>query len=111
MWLLVKSYLSTLLFISAALFLTLASSAIEVAYALFGLAGVQLLNRAALWLPKHLARSIYWMHALTFELFALLGVALLRFTPFRSKAIGKGKPILLVHGYINHSSVWTLQKK
>lgn len=70
-----------------------------------------LLNLWACLLPVPLARAIHWTHAMTFECLALLGVVILRFIPERKKIFGKGKPILLVHGYINHGSVWSFQKK
>lgn len=73
------------------------------------MAGVQLMNALAQRLP--FARFIHWTHAMTFELFALLGVAALRFIPAKYKAQGRGRPILLVHGYMNHSSVWVFFKK
>lgn len=52
-----------------------------------------------------------WTYVMAFELLALLGAALLRFFPSGQTLSGNGQPILLVHGYINHSSVWILQKK
>jgi triacylglycerol esterase/lipase EstA (alpha/beta hydrolase family) len=73
------------------------------------MAGIQIFNTLAPKLPfSHL---IHWMHAMTFELLALAGVPALRFIPLGKKVHGQGKPILLVHGYINHSSVWFLFKK
>lgn len=73
------------------------------------MAGIKWVNSYAHKLP--FPRVIHWAHALTFELLALIGVAFLRFIPTKSKAQGKGRPILLVHGYMNHSSVWVLFKK
>lgn len=74
--------------------------------AIFGWFGfIQLLNRA------FNARAIHWMHAMTFEPFALLGAALLRIVPLSKTIQGPGRPILLVHGYGNHGCVWFLQKK
>ena len=78
--------------------------------ALFGWAAVmRLLNRFAPHLP--LGRYIHWAHAMTFELLAFLCVILFRFLP--SPKIGRGnkRPILLVHGYVNHPNVWLLQKR
>lgn len=71
--------------------------------------GIQLFNSVAPKMP--FARLIHWVHAMTFELFAFLGVAVLRFIPIGQKVKGNGRPILLVHGYMNHSSVWVLFKK
>lgn len=79
------------------------------ARALAWMAGIKLINSYAHKLP--FPRAIHWAHALTFELLALLGVALLRFIPTKEKPQGKDRPILLVHGYMNHSSVWVLFKK
>jgi triacylglycerol esterase/lipase EstA (alpha/beta hydrolase family) len=74
--------------------------------------GIQILNSAAPKFPRPVCRLIHWTHAMTFEGFALLGVALLRFLPKREKTTpGNGRPILLVHGYINHGSAWAFQKQ
>lgn len=75
------------------------------------LGAIQLLNTIAPRTPQPIARTIHWVHAMTFELFAFLGVALLRFIPMRETVLGKGRPILLIHGYLNHGSVWTFFKK
>lgn len=72
------------------------------------MAGIQIFNSFAPKLP--FSRLIHWMHAMTFELFALLGVPALRCIPLGKRVHGKGQPILLVHGYMNHSSVWFLFK-
>ncbi len=73
------------------------------------LGGIRLLNRAAPRLP--FAPLVHWLHAMTFEVFAFLCVAALRFTPLRDIVEGKDQPILLVHGYMNHGSVWVFQKR
>ncbi len=73
------------------------------------IAAIQLMNALAPKLP--FPRLFHWTHAMTFELFALLGVAALRLTPHKHEIRGSGRPILLVHGYINHGSVWTLFKR
>lgn len=82
---------------------------------LFGWFGaIQLINALAPRCPKPLARFIHWTHAMTFEFVALLGVAVLRVIHRRSKEpVGnlKGRPILLIHGYVNNSSVWRFQKR
>lgn len=103
--------------VSSRTFVLLTLSAIFASTELFPLgapifawmAGIQIFNAFAPKLP--FSRLIHWMHAMTFELFALLGVPALRFIPLGKKVHGKGKPILLVHGYINHSSVWFLFKR
>lgn len=71
--------------------------------------GIGLLNKIAPKIP--FARSIHWVHAITFEIFAFLGVIVLRLVPMRQNSSKKGKPILLVHGYMNHPSVWFFFKK
>lgn len=48
---------------------------------------------------------------MTFETFALLTQFFFRFIPYRESRSGRGQPILLVHGYLNFGSVWTVQKK
>lgn len=103
-----KVSFSPLLFLGLAALLTMAEfPASGMAFGWLG--GIQLLNFAAPRLP--FSRLIHWIHAMTFEFFAFLGVAAMRLIPIREKISGKGKPILLVHGYINNSSVWALQKK
>lgn len=58
------------------------------------------------------AKWIHWIHAMSFEFIALLTIAILRLVPVGQKpAKSQGRPILLVHGYANHGSVWTLHKK
>ncbi len=79
---------------------------------LFGLAwfgGVSLLNAAAHKLPC--PRLIHWIYAMTFETLALLSVLLMRFFPISKKVKGNGRPILLIHGYLNHGSVWRFPKR
>jgi triacylglycerol esterase/lipase EstA (alpha/beta hydrolase family) len=81
--------------------------ALLIAIPLGFLALVKIFNRLAPDLPPFLRRPIHWIHALTFELFALLAVAILRFVPRSSRGQGQGaRPILLVHGYCNHGSAW-----
>ncbi len=71
---------------------------------------VKVTNQLAIHLPRPLKRLIHWGRALTFECLGLLVVALLRLASLRKegKPSGNstGRPILLVHGYCNHSSVW-----
>ncbi len=71
--------------------------------------GIYLLNLIAPSLPFF--RAIRWSYAMTLEIFAFVGVVLLRFLPTKESARGKGQPILLVHGYLNHGSVWLFPKK
>jgi triacylglycerol lipase len=71
---------------------------------------VQFLHLIAPKVPSF-SRVIYWVRAVSYELLALIGVAFLRLIPMRAKAVGKGRPILLIHGYMNHGSVWRFFKK
>jgi len=96
------------LFLALAVLLAYAEiSVIAMGSAWFG--GIRLLNRAAPRLP--FSKTIHWLHAMTFEIPAFLGVAIMRFVPTKETVSGKGQPILLVHGYMNHSTVWRLPKK
>jgi triacylglycerol esterase/lipase EstA (alpha/beta hydrolase family) len=68
---------------------------------------IKVLNRLAPDLPSFLIRPIHWIHALSFELLAFAAVAILRLVPRKPRPQGTGpRPILLVHGYCNHGSVW-----
>lgn len=97
------------LFLSLAAFLAYSEVFPIGACTLAWMGGIQICNWAA---PRFaFARLIHWIHAMTFELFALLGVALLRLIPVKQTAKGEGRPILLIHGYLNHSSVWFLFKR
>jgi pimeloyl-ACP methyl ester carboxylesterase len=58
------------------------------------------------------AKWIHWVHAMSLEPFAVLAIAVLRLIPVGQKPNkSQGRPILLVHGYANHGSVWMLHKK
>lgn len=112
-----KLSLATAAFLGGAIFLGAAYAMTEV-YSLYigsgffaWLGGIQVLNSLAPRLPTPMARTIHWTHAMTFECLAYFPVIFLHFVPSREKISGKGKPILLVHGYLNHSSVWTFQKR
>lgn len=72
--------------------------------------GIQVLNSLAPHMRPSHARVVHWAYAMTHEFFALLSIGFLRFARLPRTVAGKGKPVLLVHGYINHSSVWMLQK-
>jgi triacylglycerol lipase len=53
-----------------------------------------------------------WIYASFVEIFALLGVVILRLLPVRNQPKNHGgRPILLIHGYVNHGSVWFFQKR
>jgi triacylglycerol esterase/lipase EstA (alpha/beta hydrolase family) len=104
--------LGTAILFAALYVLTAASVALIASGSLLWVGGLRILNALALRTPLlFIARTIHWAHAMTFEFFAFAGVALLRFLPSRKVVSGKGKPILLVHGYVNSGSVWTFLKK
>lgn len=56
-------------------------------------------------------QTLQWIRAMTFESIAFLGTLLLRLIPFRVLTRGAGRPILLIHGYVNHGSVWAPLKR
>lgn len=105
-----KVSFSTPLFFSLALILSLHSEEVMLPAALAWLGAIQVFNAAAARMGRKVARGIHALHAFSFEFLALSGVAILRFFPNREKIRGSGRPILLVHGYLNHGSVWTFQK-
>lgn len=104
-----KVSFSTALFLSLATLFHVADVFPTGTVILGALGTVQILNAMAPRLP--FSRFFHWLHALAFESIAVIGVALLRLMPLSSKTEGRKRPILLVHGYMNHSSVWVLQKK
>lgn len=70
---------------------------------------IKLLNRAAAYLPSPLERMIRWVHALAFEALAFIFDLFVRpfaYLPEKPLSPGKGKPILLVHGYSHNRSAW-----
>lgn len=90
------------------------SAALTGAIVLGALGTIQLLNRAARFLPHNLARPVHWIHAMAFEGFAILGIIASLFARLVKKRKGpfvQGQPILLIHGYFNDSTVWLYQKK
>jgi pimeloyl-ACP methyl ester carboxylesterase len=55
---------------------------------------------------------IFWIYAMFLEIFAILGIIGLRILSLSLDSKNKGgRPILLIHGYINHGSVWFFQKR
>ena len=77
---------------------------------------LKVLNTFSSLFPRRIEMFVHWIHAMTFELFALLGVLvvkLFRFSKNFQKPVGalSGRPILLIHGYCNDGSVWTYLKK
>jgi len=74
---------------------------------LFGFfAVVKIINSIASVFPNHLKMVLHWVHAMTFEILAFTSSHLLHFMKKNTAPIGSGRPILLVHGYCNDSSVW-----
>jgi pimeloyl-ACP methyl ester carboxylesterase len=62
-----------------------------------------------------IARPVHWIHAMIFEILALLAITVLRLLrlsspkkirPNITQERGSAKPILLVHGYCHDSSAW-----
>ena len=66
-------------------------------------------------LPERMRVFIRWIHSQTFELFAILILGFWRlislFRPTQPSSKGSGRPILLVHGYLDGSYVWSLFQK
>ncbi len=91
---------------------------VTLALAIFfgALAFIQAANRIANYLPSPFNTAVHWVHAMTFEAFAVLTSLLLRpthFLPSHKKSLGPqtGRPVLLVHGYLHDSSAWTYMKR
>lgn len=75
------------------------------------LASIPVLKIMAKQLPNALAKPIYWVHAMSLELFSNLVLFAFFILPKMEKLKGHGRPILLVHGYLHHGGVWCIQKK
>ena len=81
------------------------------AFSMGGIGLIQVANRLAKKLPGPAAKAVHWLRALAIEPFALAAVFLLKplqFVPAYQKPAGrfKGRPVLLVHGYLNSGAVW-----
>ncbi len=79
------------------------------------LALLKLANTVAHSLPRPIEVFIHWIHAMSFELLALVGIIVCRFSRFSKtfhKPVGAGtlKPVLLVHGYCHDGSAWSYLK-
>ena len=77
---------------------------------------VKILNHFAPSLPPFLKRIICWVHSIVFEAFAVATTFLMRplgFTKRMHRRHGseKGRPILLIHGYLQNASNWAFLKK
>ena len=79
------------------------------------IAAIQGVSRFAHRFPYAIKKLIYWLRALTLEVIALMGVMLMRFVSLfqKSRVAGPrtGRPILLIHGYMNGGFVWQLQER
>ncbi|MDE3055900.1 MAG: alpha/beta fold hydrolase [Verrucomicrobiota bacterium] len=74
-----------------------------------------LASRIAPYAPKPLRQALHWIHAATFEFFAVILSLCLRFlNPLFSKStpqVAQGVPILMIHGYLHNSSAWVFFRK
>lgn len=123
-----SNYLSSLLLFIGALFSSCFYFAVFYLYpsaawvfllltVLFALLGaVKILNAASSHFPYVLNRMVCWLHSLTFEAFSLAAIFAMR--PFGLFGWGKGKcgpdngrPILLIHGYLQNATNWTYLKR
>ena len=78
--------------------------------------GIRLLNLKASFFSARFKKLIHWIHAVTFELIAILFTFFLRPVGyFRNQdqfaGASSGRPILLVHGYLHDSSAWIYIRK
>src|SRR3990167_8513318 len=72
---------------------------------------IKIANSSSYAFDPKIKKMFHWIHAMIFEIFAFGCVLFLRCFKFldRSRKLhlkGEGRPILLVHGYCNDSSVW-----
>lgn len=82
-----------------------------IGFAAGGLSLLKILNGIASYFPRYIASLIHWVHAISFEIFsmaflALPPIAYLKRKTFLPAGNPKGRPILLVHGYLYHEGVW-----
>ena len=84
--------------------------------ALAALGLVKILNHVAHALPRSLNRTVCWLHSITFETMAI-GISFLM-RPFLflggfNKTCGpaKGRPVLLIHGYLQNATNWAILKR
>lgn len=105
----IKSSFPSNLFLVLAVLLAYTDVVPLVVFGFAWLGSVRIFNLASSRFP--FSPLIHWIHAVTFEIPALLGVMVIRLIPTKERVQGKGQPILLVHGYMNHGSVWQIPKK
>ncbi len=84
--------------------------------ALAALAMIKILNYFAPLLPAPLNRAVCWLHSMAFEACAVTASFLMRPLGIFGGADGKcgpeqGRPILLIHGYMQNASNWTFLKR
>lgn len=103
-----NSYLTVLFLAVAALLAATKTSYLGAAFMAW-MGGIRLLNSVAPMLP--FARPIHWIYAMTFEALALCAANGGKVIPVRKKTSVNGRPILMVHGYLNNNSVWRFQKR
>ncbi len=85
------------------------------AYLIGGIGFIQVANRFARKWPGRAAKAVHWLRALALEPLALAAVfcsRLFRYVPAYQRPAGrfKGRPLLLVHGYLNSGAVWFFQR-
>ncbi len=84
---------------------------------LFALLGVvKILKSAASFFPYALNRIVCWLHSIAFEVVSIAVIFAMR--PFGIFGWGKrrcgsenGRPILLIHGYLQNATNWTFLKR
>lgn len=92
----------------------LSMTALLCALFLFFLSLLRMANRLANLRSGGLSLWIHWIHAMVFELFAILTIFCVRQLRFMKKSKpggGDGQPILLVHGYLHDRSAWIYHKR
>jgi len=77
---------------------------------------VKISNRFACLLPESLRQIVHWIHSMVFEALAVLTTFCIRPLGWmsRHRATGcpeKGRPILLIHGYLHDASAWIYLKR
>lgn len=80
------------------------------------LAMIKILNSFASHLPTPLNRAVCWLHSMAFETFAITVSFLMRPFGIVGGSVSKcgpelGRPILLVHGYIQNASNWVYLRR
>lgn len=74
---------------------------------------VKILNSFAHFFPFPIKQAIFWLHAMVFETLAIIFIFFLKvFHPGKKEKLcgPKGRPILLIHGYVQNGSNWIFFK-